>query len=239
MDYENLLQKYPTSSYAKTQRSSSVNQNSQKQESSQQIKPQTLLKKLEEILQQRQQQLNQEKSKKKKNTQHKGEYTERISEKKNVQKLLENQKWKADLQNFVTEKKERKSAYPNLMSLQPSTQNLFDMFSQDSNSRNPTTTARSKKGEGSPKKGRANSIMEGCNLNERDKGTLIKLNQQLQIQNNHLNEQLKFEQSQNTKLSLQMISMNDQITLLTKYYLFLFRVIKRELETSRVSRQGE
>ena len=61
------------------------------------------------------------------------------------------------------------------------------MFSQDSNSRNPTITARSKKGEGSPKKGRANviiisliilqSIMEGYNLNERDKGTLIKLNQ--------------------------------------------------------------
>ncbi|CAD8086642.1 unnamed protein product [Paramecium primaurelia] len=215
MDYENLLQKYPTSSYAKTQRSSSVNQNSQKQESTQQIKPQALLKKLEEILQQRQQQLNQEKQKKKKNIQQKGDYTERISEKKNVQKLLDNQKWKADLQNFVTEKKERKSAYPNLMSLQPSTQNLFDMFSQDSNSRNPTITARSKKGEGSPKKGRANSIMEGYNLNERDKGTLIKLNQQLQIQNNHLNEQLRFEQSQNTKLSLQMISMNDQITLLT------------------------
>ncbi|CAK88603.1 unnamed protein product (macronuclear) [Paramecium tetraurelia] len=238
MDYENLLQKYPTSSYAKTQRSSSVNQNSQKQESTQQIKPQALLKKLEEILQQRQQQLNQEKSKKKKNTQHKGEYTERISDKKNVQKLLDNQKWKADLQNFVTEKKERKSAYPNLMSLQPSTQNLFDIFSQDSNSRNPTTTARSKKGEGSPKKGRANSIMEGYNLNERDKGTLIKLNQQLQIQNNHLNEQLKFEQSQNTKLSLQMISMNDQITLLTKYYLYLFRkqVEYRDKENEEITR---
>lgn len=33
------------------------------------------------------------------------------------------------------------------------------MFSQDSNSRNPTITARSKKGEGSPKKGRANVII--------------------------------------------------------------------------------
>ncbi|CAD8095550.1 unnamed protein product [Paramecium sonneborni] len=239
MDYENLLQKYPTSSYSKTYRSSSVNQNSQKQESGQQIKPQTLLKKLEEILQQRQQQFNQDKQKKKKISQNKGDQTERISEKKNIQKILDNQKWKGDLQNFVTEKKERKSAYPNLMSLQPSTQNLFDMFSSDSNSRNPTITARSKKGESSPKKGRANSIIEGFNLSERDKGTLIKLNQQLQIQNNHLNEQLRFEQSQNTKLSLQMISMNDQITLLTKYYIFLFRVIKRELETIRIQRQGK
>ncbi|CAD8097565.1 unnamed protein product [Paramecium sonneborni] len=231
MDYENLLQKYPTSSYSKTQRSSSVNQYSQKQDNFQQIKPQALLKKLEEILQLRQQQFNQEKQKKKKINQHKGNYTERISEKKNVQKLLENQRWKGDLQNFVTEKKERKSAYPNLISLQPSSQNLFDLFSSDS-SRNPTITARSKKCESSPKKGRANSIMEGFNLSEREKGTLIKLNQQLQIQNNHLNEQLRFEQSQNTKLSLQIISMNDQITLLTK-------VIKRELETDRMQRQGK
>ncbi|CAD8089033.1 unnamed protein product [Paramecium primaurelia] len=222
MDDENLFQKYPTFyQQSKTQRSSSANQNSQKQGCAQQIKPQALLKKLQEILQQRQQHFNQVQLKKV--NQCKSNYTERISGKKSVQILLEDEKWKADLQNFVTQKKEKKSCYPNMNSLQPSAQNLFDQFSQDSNSRNPTITNRSKKGEISPKKGRANSIMDRQNSNERDKLKLIQLNQELQIQNNHLNEQLRFEQNQNTKLSIQIINMTDQITQLTKYSIFLFR----------------
>ncbi|CAD8177888.1 unnamed protein product [Paramecium octaurelia] len=236
MDNENLLQKQPTFSQSKTQRSSSVNQNSQKKEIAQQLKPQAILKKLEEILSQRQSKFNQEQLKKKKGGQCKVDYTERIQGKKNVQKLLEDEKCKTDLQNFVTEKKERKSAHPNIKSLQPSAQNLFDIFSHDCNSRYPTSTNRSRKCEISPKKGRANSIIEGQNVSDRDKLTLIQLNQQLQMQNNHLNEQLRFEQSQSTKLSLQIMSMNDQITVLTKYSIILFRVIKRELETTRVQR---
>ncbi|CAK90269.1 unnamed protein product (macronuclear) [Paramecium tetraurelia] len=223
MDNENQLQKYTTFSQSKTQRSTSFNQNSQKKEIAKQLKPQAMLKKLEEILSQRQSKFNQEQLKKKKGVQCKVDYTERIQGKKSVQKLLEDGKCKTDLQNFVTEKKERKSAYPNIKSLQPSAQNLFDIFSHDCNSRNPTSTNRSRKCEISPKKGRANSIIEGQNGSERDKLTLIQLNQHLQMQNHHLNEQLRFEQSQSTKLSLQIISMNDQITVLTKYSIFLFR----------------
>ncbi|CAD8115531.1 unnamed protein product [Paramecium sonneborni] len=46
--------------------------------------------------------------------------------------------------------------------------------------------------------------------------TLNKLNYQLQIQNNHLQEQLLFEQNQNSKLNMLINNLNDQITALNK-----------------------
>ncbi|CAD8200767.1 unnamed protein product [Paramecium octaurelia] len=46
--------------------------------------------------------------------------------------------------------------------------------------------------------------------------TLNKLNHQLQIQNNHLQEQLIFEQNQNTKLNMLINNLNDQIAGLHK-----------------------
>ncbi|CAD8120020.1 unnamed protein product [Paramecium sonneborni] len=46
--------------------------------------------------------------------------------------------------------------------------------------------------------------------------TLNKLNNQLQIQNNHLQEQLLFEQNQNNKLNILVNNLNDQISALNR-----------------------
>ncbi|CAD8106117.1 unnamed protein product [Paramecium sonneborni] len=51
---------------------------------------------------------------------------------------------------------------------------------------------------------------------ENHNNTVNKLNQQLQLQNNHLQEQLLFEQNQNSKLNLLINNLNDQIASLNK-----------------------
>ncbi|CAD8195278.1 unnamed protein product [Paramecium pentaurelia] len=54
------------------------------------------------------------------------------------------------------------------------------------------------------------------NKENNNNNTINKLNQQLQLQNNHLQEQLLFEKNQNSKLNLLINNLNDQIANLNK-----------------------